>query len=487
MPKVSVNCGADRDGVALRLALAERARRLEYEHDVRARAAGVSREPPPFDPYVLNVERECVRATDGRDYAMLPCTKPEPGRCGPDRTPPPDRCVEILRDNECSIRDGVHLDPCAHRPPTLLDIDRSASASPAGAASSARKLTSRIMKTLSLTRASQAVSCPRRPCAPTCETSGAKRAGDSEWCKTLPPPASAPPPCREPTPMEKLKHRGPGRCSKQDDGGKRCFHTSTAIQFSAPPKDYNKKDSVESNLSTRAIANAGSLKQVLKDRENLLEAGRGRFVKGMGNGKKPPKNAATGSLDIPVPQGTECVRIHVSMAGACAVVEAPDALVDNSPTQCSDRSTDNTKGKQDSWLSIKSLHKKLTSCRKADMAKLPTSPSTPSENSASPSHCAPHKKPTIPSPCTPSNKPAKSNPISAPKNPTISQPCASPKNPVPSNPCASPKKPVPPNPCAPSKRAARRENCPPCPPPKQPKRFSIPNTCDEKTPKNFVF
>ncbi|KAF9819826.1 hypothetical protein SFRURICE_004180 [Spodoptera frugiperda] len=123
--------GCDQDPVALRLRLAKCVQEAAYWQEVAERAC---REPPraPRADYCLHGQQECARATDGCTYAVLPPSEcaPAPPRCGPGRTPPPPRCVELAPDDACRIRDDAHLDPCAHRPRIMIEIDRGASVCP---------------------------------------------------------------------------------------------------------------------------------------------------------------------------------------------------------------------------------------------------------------------------------------------------------------------------------------------------------------------
>ncbi|KAJ8725980.1 hypothetical protein PYW07_000678 [Mythimna separata] len=125
------------DAVAQRLERARGVRRAHYAWTVAWRAAASPAPCPCPAPYALRGERQCARATDGCTYAVLrEHSAPEPARCGPGRAPPPPRCVELAPDNACRMQSQAHVDPCAHRPRVVIDIDRSCStpAPPSGAA-----------------------------------------------------------------------------------------------------------------------------------------------------------------------------------------------------------------------------------------------------------------------------------------------------------------------------------------------------------------
>ncbi|XP_028165240.1 max-binding protein MNT-like [Ostrinia furnacalis] len=480
-------CGFRRDRVAERLSIAKRERRLDYEREVAARPSNVVPAPPPAG-YSLGAERECARATDGRNYALT-CERAPPAPCGPGREPPPPRCVELVRDAECTIRRGAHVDPCAHVPRTIIDIDRSARpaappaapppasparASPAAARPSApdrsslkTNMASRIMERLSLSRTSDA-SCPKSSCGAKCETTGAHRAGDTGWCHTQPKPNPAIPVCREPSFNEKLKRRTPSRCSqkKKETDGRRSIHSSARSHSAAPSALGDcQKGQDESVLTSpsKKTADTESLKKALKERDTLQEAGRGRIVTDKGQTQKDAQNTVSGSLDIPVPTGAQNVSIRVSLDGAqtsCKINCKPQAATVN----CS--GSDNAppkSNKNESWLSLKSFHKKLAGCRKNDSVKI--------AKDKKPETCPRPRPPTpkpapLPNPCemTPAAKPGNGSP-----SPSKQSPCAPPPAaPARRGPCA-PATAIPRNPCT------KPQSSPQCPDSKsqnKPTRFS---------------
>ncbi|KAL0803262.1 hypothetical protein ABMA28_017263 [Loxostege sticticalis] len=504
MCSTSEGCGTDRDRVARRLSLAERERRLDYEREVAARPSTYVRKAPPA-PYTLGAERECARATDGRSYAVK-CERAPSAPCGPGRTPPPPRCVELVRDTECAIRNNVHLDPCAHVPRTIIDIDRSADrpastpAAPAyptspapvsasrassyptsacpGQSPPTKNLTSRIMEKLSLTRNSPGASCPKSSHEPKCETTGARRAGDTGWCQTQPKPAQVPPCCREPTTMEKIKRRGPGPCSREKRGpsGRRTFHSSACSGRATAPAacgDGGGKKDPDKSVS-KGNADAESLKKVLKERDSLQEAGQGRVVTNVGN--KSKQNTASGRLDIPIPVGAQNIRVRVSLDGAKATCQA-SSEPETATVTCSASDGAATKSdKNQSWLSLKSLQQKLAGCVKKDSVKLVKN--TKHEGGRTPATCPrpQPQKPKSPAPVNPCAPPAKprGNPCGAPSHPKPANPCGDQRPPKPTNPCGAPKPSKSTNPCGASTPPKPTNPCG-CPSPAVPRSPCAPS------------
>ncbi|RVE44339.1 hypothetical protein evm_011001 [Chilo suppressalis] len=493
-------CGLELDRVARRLARMERHRRLEYEKEVAAKKA--CREPFPAPvAYSLSSMRSCCRATDGRDYA-LSCRAPPPPACGPARTPPPPQCVELVRDNECRVRAPHYVDPCAHTPRTIVHIDRSGRPDSApeenapavdpktrnstgsepvrAPAAGAKRFTKRLMESLSLSKAPTAT-CPRRTCDAECEGEGAKRAGDSGWCSSMKPPPAAPPACREPSPADLLARRPPSRCGPKDS---RRFHT--AARTDAKTEDGRSASQIKSD--------AEKLDEVLQDRENYAEAGRGRIV--VGEDSTVDEANETAGLDICIPPGAEKLSVRVSLDKGCGkraskcettasrkgkeiekvssknTVKSPRGTASAPPlavSRCRGTGSELPE-KRESWLSIKSL---LSGYRKGADAKRPkkdsahtstcptktqikssfqTSPCEPSDSFSSSkvlptASSASRKSPVPPIPCYPPF------PSSVPENP---QPCKSPADTSHKAPISSPCKPsLPPPPpmtdCPPSK------------------------------------
>lgn len=112
--------------MAKRLAAAANARRLQYEEEVRELACGCNLAPEPV-PYAPGAARDCLRATDGRSYA-LPCALRAAARCGPGRKPPAPEPVPLASDPTCRLT--THPNPCAHRPRVFLEVDHDPPAPP---------------------------------------------------------------------------------------------------------------------------------------------------------------------------------------------------------------------------------------------------------------------------------------------------------------------------------------------------------------------
>nr|XP_034830074.1 atherin-like [Maniola hyperantus] len=283
-------CGQQLHSVARRLAAADAVRRAHYEHEVQARHAPPSPAPAP---YRLHDERECLRATDGRPYAVSPAAA---RRCGPGRTPPPPCPVHVEPFDRCELRRGAHLDPCSHRPRIFLDVDRTPPPSPATPAAPERPapsggLATRIMETF-------------RRSAP---------AADAGRCTRAVPPAPAPPPCAAPSVTERLRRRPRGEGAPCCDP-RREFHTSTGLRgANCPPSrpDTSKSIDVESGESV--------LEVVLRARERLEEAGRGRVVAPEGAANEASALGA-GGLELKVPPSAEAVRVRVLLDFSAAPV-----------------------------------------------------------------------------------------------------------------------------------------------------------------------
>ncbi|XP_045765453.1 atherin-like [Maniola jurtina] len=352
-------CGDQLDWVARRLAAADSARRELYEREVAARR------PPPAParaPYRLHDERECLRATDGQHYAVSPAA-----RCGSDRAPPPPRAVHVEPFDRCELRRAAHLDPCGHRPRIFLDIDRTTAPSPAAPTTNVPAerppppagLTTRIMETL---RRSAPASCPRRPCAP-------PRAPDAGRCARSASPASVPPPCTAPSVTERLRRRPRSEGARPCDS-RREFHTSTARRGLGGPSsrpDTSQSIDVKSSEST--------LEAILRARERLEEAGRGRVVAAEG-ATSEARGVGAGGLELKIPPSAEAIRVRVSLdftAAQASCLPAP-CLPGPAPSALDSRSA-STFCSSDSWLSIKNIQKKLSGGRSS--AQAPPTPPCP--------------------------------------------------------------------------------------------------------------
>ncbi|KAH9636228.1 hypothetical protein HF086_007180 [Spodoptera exigua] len=294
----------------------------------RLRSARGAALPLPRAACTACATRASARAprTD-HTYAVLPPAGGPAARCGPARRPPPPRCVQLAPDDACRIRRDAFLDPCAHRPRTIVDVDRSASAEPAR---------------------------PPAPRAPVPKTGDAPA---PSWCANPPPPAAVPPRCRRPTIVERLRSRLP------ESSSDRRIHTSTT----------------SSKAGKCAKSTTGGLESVLRSKQQLKAAGLGRVVVDSEAGCKE-KKATGGRLELSVPAGTQRVAVRVSLEGAtggsCHAV--PDSELstisctpvrkDNS-TFCAKAST--TSVRQDSWLSNKFSKKYQTDAVRAPPAAPP--------------------------------------------------------------------------------------------------------------------
>ncbi|XP_049867117.1 basic proline-rich protein-like [Pectinophora gossypiella] len=291
-------CGDGQDRVARRLLEAENLRRMNYLLEV----AETEPAPPPSPPrYRLPGERECMCATDGRQYTLAPAPKPTASRaCGPCREPPPPRCVEVLPDNECQVRKGRALDPCAHRPRVIVDVERPKAREPPGRSQCAPPGQKKAGDP----------SAPR-PCPPPAP-GAARRVGDSSWCTTLRPPAAAAPRCRPPDAAERLKRRA---CRPPPHA--RSLHTTPAPAARSGP------DCAPRDLATVAAetkANAEKLSGVLKERSRLKEAAHGREVPPEAGGGA---SSVSGALRLHSPGGGSSVRVHVTLDGAQPAAPPP--------------------------------------------------------------------------------------------------------------------------------------------------------------------
>ncbi|CAH2105166.1 unnamed protein product [Euphydryas editha] len=357
------DCGAPLDRVAMRLAAAERIRRLDYEREVAERT------PPPApvtEPYKLGGELQCLRAIDGRDYTVSTSRSP-PSRCSSNRDPPPPCPIDLKPSDKCEISRGYHVDPCEHRPRIFVEIDRSSnvqlsapeklsdditatSKPPIKPSSSAGRFTTRILE--SLKRSGNSV-CPRQ----TNSEKSITRSVDDSWCANLTPPKSVPVRCKEQSLTERLRQR---------PGGKSGTHCN-------PQRNMHSKTS---NTPCSSKTNAGLQENIKQykpspswhERAKLKEAGQGRVVT-VDHKEKINRKIGAGGLELNIPPSTEAVRVRVSLdfravdIGGCSknsVIEDDASL--RTLSSC------HSSGGSDSWLSIKNLQKKFS--RKKDTSIL---------------------------------------------------------------------------------------------------------------------
>lgn len=343
----------------MRLAAAERVRRLDYEREVAERAPPLA---PVAEPYKLAGEHKCLRAIDGRDYTV---SKPQnaTSRCSSNREPPPPCEIDLKPSDACEISRGQHLDPCEHQPRVFLEIDRCSntrssapekqcndmtetSKTPPKPSSSAGRFTTRILE--SLKRSGNSV-CARKSTSEKTIT----RTVDDSWCTNLPPPKTVPVSCKEQSLTERLRQR-PGGKSGKHCNPQRNMHTKTSStpcssKTSAVIQEKTKQDKSKSSWHERA---------------ELKEAGQGRVVPAHQKEKKNRKMGA-GGLELNVPPNTEAVRVRVSLDfkavdtnECCKTPVIVDDKSSRSLSSC------HSSGGSNSWLSIKNLQKKFS--RKKD-------------------------------------------------------------------------------------------------------------------------
>ncbi|KAL4719340.1 hypothetical protein ACJJTC_018214 [Scirpophaga incertulas] len=335
---ISDACGENMDRVARRLQQAALHRRLEYEQEAR----GLDR---------------CGSAPRDSTHAA--------GQ----RTPGGGFLHEYPR-GDCNVREQHHyVDPCAHQPRCVLEVDRSPrdaahlneqpardSHAPAeGRPEASRKLKDRIIETLNLNRSSDA-NCPKRP--------------------------------------RKTKCNNPVRDRPTDTRG---IHTSATYGRSRTPDTQNSINQSDDN------AHSVKLDKLLEERQNYNKAGRGRFVPNC----KTRKTRATGALDIPVPAGTENVRVRIE-------------LKSTGGKKLDESNARTTVDRHDSWLSLSRLRRRLASRVKEPALHCGDNggPRHLANQSASPPCTPQNKPPPNPPPCALRNK----QPPYAPISPKINHP-----------------------------------------------------------------
>lgn len=314
-------CGAQLDRVARRIQAAERARREDYENEV------LNAPPPPKQPpvstYRLAGERQCMRATDGHDYTVTNKNKPNKG-CDSSRRPPPPSPVELEPNTGCEINQDSYLDPCKHQPRVFVEIDRSASQ--AACETETNKDTkcgdeSKVQLTKSDTNV--------------------KSKNDNKWCSNLPTPKNIPPPCKEPSLIERLRRRSGG--TGNNSCSRRLHTQSSACSPMLLPKMSLKQKQTDTTTS------------VVQHEPQFAEAARGRIVTDRPSEKKL-RYFSGGGIDLTIPPVTEAVRVQVSFDfNSPPALSSTDNLV-HSPTN---NTFNNTISTSNAWLSIKSLQKKL--------------------------------------------------------------------------------------------------------------------------------
>ncbi|XP_022112338.2 uncharacterized protein LOC110991318 [Pieris rapae] len=351
-PRQVVGCGVQLDRVAQRLAAAEHRRREEYE--LEARQLSQSHPSPiPTEHYNLRGEQHCARATDGHDYICA--QTPTPTRTCVNGVPPPPMPVPLKSSKGCEIQRSHHLDPCAHKPRVFVEIDRSA--------------TIKSNEKTSADKSATNSTCARKQC----------QENKRVWCKSPPRLANVPPPCREPSLVERLRRGIGGTDGKPSH---RALHTCP--------------DTVSGSVNT---PQSDKISAILKETENYEESGRGRTV-GLINNNATVKKSNFGSLELQIPSEAEAVRVSVTLDVAQT---AGNAMARHATAKCTRR------GSSDSWLSIKNIQKKLSSSKKKDPKPCEKETSCPVPPRVIPAN-----------PCAPS----RSRPPNPPRTPSTADPCA---------------------------------------------------------------
>ena len=332
-------CGAQLDCVASRLQAAERARREDYENEVLN--SPPPRKQPPVSTYRLACERQCMRATDGHDYTVTKISKND-NRCDSSRTPPRPSPVELEANTGCQIKQDSYLEPCSHQPRIFIEIDR-----PTLRTTSSKTEMNKDNKCENDLRGQQTKS--KRSSSET-NISGKS---DNKWCSNLPTPKPVPPTCKEPSLIERLRRRSGGTssntCSRQ-------LHTynSACGPMLLPSVSLKQKPKDKTTLTSQ-------------EEPQLAEAARGRFVTGrlsFDEGKQ--QHLSGGGLDLKIPPTTEAVRVQVSFDFNTT---RPISCTDNQLLSPTNNAFSNSKSTSDSWLSIKSLQKKLKGYKNTESKK----------------------------------------------------------------------------------------------------------------------
>ncbi|CAF4871593.1 unnamed protein product [Pieris macdunnoughi] len=353
-------CGVQLDRVAQRHAAAKHRRREQYEDEARQLSQS-NLSPTPAEPYNLRGVQHCARATDGHDYICA--QTPTPTRTCVNGVPPPPTPVPLKSSKGCEIQRNHHLDPCSHKPRVFVEIDRSENI----------KATEKTSTEKTATKST----CARKQCGE----------NKKEWCKSPPQLANVPPPCREPSLVERLRRGIGGTDGKPSH---RALHTRPDTGFSLAALVVSRSENTPQSDKLSAI---------LKDTEKYEETGRGRTIGLINNNVKATKSNF-GSLELQIPSDADSVRVSVTLDVAQT---AGNATARQATTKCARR------GSSDTWLSIKNIQKKLSSSKKRDPK--------PSEKETS----CPVPPRVIPAnPCAPS----RSQPPNPPCPPSKADPCA---------------------------------------------------------------
>ncbi|CAK1603697.1 unnamed protein product [Parnassius mnemosyne] len=312
----SGRCGDTLDRVAQRISAAKLARRLDYEREVAERKKAIAPPPPPAD-YLLGADRETVRATDGRDYIVLP---PHPTATSDStiqrRTNTASGTVELDPSTSCAINRVPHVDPCAHHPRILLTIDRSDAnnssssqrlSSPPNSVSKPSRCTTSNNQFRSQDKSGLSKKNDNKVTVPKKQCNGNSPEKLKNWCSSPPQIAPEPPRCRQPSLVERLRRRPKSSC-----GGVRKLHSaiSNLAKYDNNKIDKHVISKAElQSIISQIIADSEKLNKMLSERDKLKEAARGRII--LKDQKEKP--IQSGRLDLPVPAGTQALQVRVTL------------------------------------------------------------------------------------------------------------------------------------------------------------------------------
>ncbi|XP_063617940.1 uncharacterized protein LOC134790885 [Cydia splendana] len=400
-------CGAELDVVAERIRCYEEHHRRVYENAVKERMARPRTTPPPLK-CPQPPEKPLELATDGRMYAVssdgpVPRCSPPPVKSSPNcpsiRPPhPPPQPVTLEPLGDCRPKERNVIDPCAHAPRTILSIDRGDPkpqpsidrCDPKPQPSIARS----DPKPQPEQRCSQAKSTDPKPChenpknqtessykgitSRIMDTIRSSRASPSkpkpEWCNKPPALAAAPKRCRQPTLTERMRRGSPSR-------NKRQLHTSVT--------NLADKEAPKASGREAALAASKKLAAALSERDSLKEAGRGRAVRAPScapPAPPPPPRPSGGAMEFSVPADADTVCVRVSMGKRPIPQGQPGTPTPRpqpgTPKPCPPSPRSGIpcppQSASDSWLSIKKLQQKISSCgRDTAASPKPSAPARP--------------------------------------------------------------------------------------------------------------
>ncbi|CAG5038518.1 unnamed protein product [Parnassius apollo] len=365
----SGSCGDTLDRVAQRISAAKLARRLEYEREVAERKKLIASPPPPTK-YWLGVDRETVRATDGRDYIVLhPNSTAAADSNIQRRTDTESSTVELDPATSCDINRVPHVDPCAHHPRILLKIDRS----DANNSSSSHRVSSPpnfISKPLQCTpttsnqlrsqdysglskKIDNKVTVPKKQC----KGNGPENLTD--WCSSPPKMAPEPPRCRQPSLVERLRRRSKSSCE-----GVRKLHSAiinlSEYDNNKIDKHITSKAELQSVIS-QVIANTEKLNKMFHERNEQEETASGRII--LEEQRKGP--IESGSLKLRVPAGAHTVQLRVTLHSDSAPRPVLRVRGSHSDHEIKRNALFANADKADSWLKkLKNIKKNLSDCGK---------------------------------------------------------------------------------------------------------------------------